>query len=259
MLKFITRTGILVLFVAALLTGCAPAQENPPAGATSVPATVESPTLAPVNPGTDQATALPTAAVPLTGEATAVSSGDPAGEVEFALVPDKSQVLYKVREQLARLNLPSDAVGQTSSISGSVFIQPDGSVDSAKSKFTVDLATLQTDQAMRDNYVRRNVLQTDQYPQATFVPTQISGLPEPLPQSGNVTFQVTGDLTIRDVTKPVTWDVTGSIQNGEATGTATTHFTFEDFNLTQPRVPVVLSVDDTINLEADVVLKQVTH
>jgi polyisoprenoid-binding protein YceI len=246
MLKFTTRTGILVFLLAALLAGCASAQSN------------SSATQSSVTPATEQPAALATAAVPQTGGATAVSGSNSNGEIEFALVADKSQALYKVREQLARLKLPSDALGKTSSISGSIFIQPDGSVDSAKSKFTVDLSTLQTDQAMRDNFVRRNVLQTDQYPQAVFVPTQITDLPTPVPQSGNVTFKVTGNLTVHNVTKPVTWDVTGSIQNGEATGTATTSFTFEDFGLTQPRVPVVLSVEDKINLEADVVLKQVT-
>jgi polyisoprenoid-binding protein YceI len=80
------------------------------------------------------------------------------------------------------------------------------------------------------------------------VPTRISGLIFPIPQSGPVSFQLTGNLTIRDVTRPVTWEVTGSITSGEATGTATTSFTFEDFNLPQPKVPVVLSVVDKINL-----------
>jgi polyisoprenoid-binding protein YceI len=157
-----------------------------------------------------------------------------------------------VREQLARLDLPGDAIGKTNAVSGSITVNPDGTIDSANSKVVVDVTTLQTDSSMRDNYVRRNILQTDQYPQIVFVPTEVSGLPAALPQSGNVSFKVTGNLTIRDVTKPVTWDVIGSINNGEATGTATTSFTFEDFNLSQPKVPVVLSVVDKITLNVTV-------
>jgi len=99
------------------------------------------------------------------------------------------------------------------------------------------------------------VLNTDQYPSAVFVPSEVSGLPSPLPQSGDVSFKLTGNLTIKDVTKPVTWDVKGSVSNGKATGTATTTFKFEDFNLTQPKVPVVLSIEDHITLEADVTLQ----
>ena len=123
----------------------------------------------------------------------------------------------------------------------------------------VDLSTLQTDSNMRDNFVRRNVLRTDQYPNAEFVPTQVTGLPSPLPTSGPVSFQLTGNLTIQNVTKPVTWDVTGNIQGDQATGTATTSFTFEDFNLTQPKVPVVLSVVDKINLQLDITLQRSTN
>ena len=37
----------------------------------------------------------------------------------------------------------------------------------------------------------------------------------------------------------------------EVVGTAATAFTFKDFGLEQPRVPVVLSVADTIRLEYD--------
>jgi len=214
---------------------------------------------APVSTSTQIPTSVPTATAPASPTATsgASSAGSSAGgtSIKFVLVASKSEASYSVREQLARLNFPSDAVGKTSNISGSITISPNGKIDSANSKFTVDLSSLQTDESMRDNFVRRNVLQTDQFPDAVFVPTQISGLPATIPQSGSVTFQVTGNLTIRDVTKPVTWDVTGSIANGEATGTAATSFTFEDFNLTQPHVSVVLSVVDKITLTVKVDLQ----
>src|SRR4029079_202734 len=90
------------------------------------------------------------------------------------------------------------------------------------------------------------------YPAAVFVPTSVSGLPSPLPTAGDVTFQLTGDLTVHGVTKSVTWDVTATATDGnDLAGPATTSFTLADFWLTQPRVPVVLSVEDTIRLELD--------
>jgi polyisoprenoid-binding protein YceI len=207
--------------------------------------------------------AQPTQAYPATAAASgntssggsSTSGGTATGGLQFTLVPGKSEARYRVREQLANRDLPSDAIGKTSQVSGSVTIKPDGTIDSAASKVVVDASTLQTDESMRDNYVRRNVLQTSQYPNVTFVPTAVSGLANPLPQSGPVNFQITGNLTIRDVTKPVTWTVTGNVQNGQASGTATTSFTFEDFNLNQPRVPVVLSVVDKITLEMDVTVQ----
>ena len=85
-----------------------------------------------------------------------------------------------------------------------------------------------------------------------FDPKSVAGLASPLPASGPVTFQITGDLTVHGTTKPATWAVTGQILNSqEMTGTASTSFTFEDFNIQQPRVQVVLSVVDKITLELD--------
>jgi len=51
------------------------------------------------------------------------------------------------------------------------------------------------------------------------------------------------------VTKPMTWQVDAKFDGTRVSGTAATAFVFSDFGLTQPRVPVVLSVADTIKLE----------
>ncbi len=222
--------------------------------ASATPASIAdtlTPTTAPAMLAATQTTAL-TSAQTSTPAAAAV----PASEMVFNLVTDKSSADYRVREQLARLNLPSDAIGKTSQINGSVAVKADGSIDSSASKITVDISSLASDSSMRDGFVGRTILQTGQYPTVVFVPTSVSGLAWPLPQSGPVSFKVTGNLTVKDVTKPVTWDVTGAIQNGVATGTATTSFTFEDFGLSQPHVPVVLSVVDHIALEVSVTFQQ---
>ena len=179
-----------------------------------------------------------------------------ANTLTCILVQGKSTAQYKVREQLARVNFPTDAVGKTQDLSGTISFKEDGSIDQSISKFVVGLASLQTDESMRDNFVRRNILHTDQYPQAVFVPTQEDGFPNPLPQSGSVAFKLTGNLTIQDVTKPITLDVNGTVQTDSFTGVATTSFKFEDFNLSQPRVPVVLSVVDNIDLELDITMQR---
>jgi polyisoprenoid-binding protein YceI len=182
----------------------------------------------------------------------------PLAEGQLRLVVDASQseARYRVTEQLVRLDLPSDAIGRTNDLSGQVVLNSDGAIVAEQSQFTVDLSTLTSDESRRDNFLRRSVLQTNQFPNATFVPREVAGLPSPLPASGPVSFQVTGDLTIRDVTRPATWDFTGQVEGDALTGTATTAFTFEHFDLTQPRVPVVLSVDDNIHLELDLRLVQ---
>ena len=168
------------------------------------------------------------------------------------LVADGTQARYRVREQLAELSFPSDAIGSTSAVTGSLVINSDGAVVHDQSKFVVDVTGLQSDKGQRDGFVQRRLLETNQYPNVEFDPKSVTGLASPLPASGPVAFQITGDLTVHGTTKPATWAVTGQILNSkEMTGTASTSFTFEDFNIQQPRVQVVLSVVDKITLELD--------
>jgi hypothetical protein len=60
---------------------------------------------------------------------------------------------------------------------------------------------------------------------------------------------MTADLTVRGVTRPTVWKGTVEFQNGGVVGSAATAFTFDDIQMEQPRVPVLLSVADTIRLE----------
>ena len=120
----------------------------------------------------------------------------------------------------------------------------------------MNLVPLKSDRDQRDNFLRRNVLETDKFAYAEFVPVEAPGLPLKLPADGRVSFKLIGDLTIRDVTKRVTWQAEGKVTGDEAVGTAKTNFNFAYFNLTQPRVPLVLSIDDDIKLELDITLKR---
>ncbi len=172
-------------------------------------------------------------------------------QIRLVTAPQGNEARYRVNEQLVGVDLPGDAVGVTTAITGVLVLEDNGTVVSAESKFTVDLTPLKSDQERRDRYVHRNTLQTEQFPNAVFVPAALKGLPSPLPRSGDVRLQVVGDLTIHGVTKSVTWEVTGRAQNGAYTGTATTVFTFGDFGMTIPRVRSVLSVKDEIRLEYD--------
>jgi len=247
----------LTLFL-ALTTLILAACTAPTAAPTEIPTMVPA-TQAPAATATQpvEATAYPLAeSTPDTEAGQADDAYPVGGEIQLVLVPDQSQARYIVTEQLVGRDLPNDVVGTTNQIAGAVYLNTDGTIDAARSKFIVQAGTLVTDESRRDGFVRSNTLQTDLYPEIVFVPTAVSGLSDPLVASGEVSFILTGQLTIRDVTKEVTWEVTGSIDGDTAKGTAKTVFQFADFNLTQPKVPVVLSIKDEIHLEMDVVLQR---
>jgi polyisoprenoid-binding protein YceI len=157
---------------------------------------------------------------------------------------------YLVQEQLVGVDLASEAAGTTNSVTGGIVVAPGGAV-ALKSLFTIDVRRLRSDKDRRDSYVQSHQLETARYPNVTLLVTAVQGLHLPLATSGNASFTLKGDLTIRGVTKPTTWKVTAKLSDKEVSGKAATAFTFDDFSILQPHVPILLSVADTIKLEYD--------
>ena len=173
-----------------------------------------------------------------------------ASKLEIA---EGTKARYKVREQLAGISFPSEAVGTTESVTGTIVLNPDGSIDSARSKLTVDLRTLKSDQQMRDGFIQSRTLETEKFPTIEFVPRRAVGLPVPLPagMQAQAGFQLIGDLTLHGVTNEATWNVVATFGNDQVAGRATTTLAFGTFNLTKPSLARLLSVDDKIELEIE--------
>lgn len=178
-----------------------------------------------------------------------------AGSIRFVVDSVGNVARYRVREQLAGLDLPNDAVGSTSAVTGAITVDQAGKVIPGESRIEVGLAGLVSDKDRRDRYVRSRTLQTTEFPTATLAVTRIDGL-TPATKPGGKQFRVDGDLTIRGVTRPISWAVDATISDSLVIGLATTSFTFADFAIAQPRVPVVLSVADTIRLEYEFRLRR---
>jgi len=179
-----------------------------------------------------------------------------APELKLVLAREGNSARYMVREQLVGFDLPSDAIGATQDLSGSIAFDAAGNVIPGGSRIDVSLASLRSDSDRRDGFVRSRLLETDRFPRAELTLTRLQGIGLPLPTSGTRTFSLDGNLTVRGVTRPTTWSVQAAFTDSTVTGTANTRFTFADFALTQPRVPVLLSVSDTIRLEYQFTLRR---
>jgi len=219
--------------------GCAAAEPAviPTTAPAAIPATASSPD--PVTPATPAASPA--------------SDGTPqasAGPVTVTIA-EGSVARYLVREQLARLEFPNDAIGQTSQISGAIAFDSSGQIISESSSIVVDLASLTSDEARRDNYLRTRTLETGEFPRAEFVVREAPGLAWPLPAQGEANFQLAGDMTLHGVTRPLTWDATVQFNKGTLTGSARTNFSFEEFDLAVPRVGILVSVENSIRLELE--------
>lgn len=167
------------------------------------------------------------------------------------VAPQGNEARYRVRERLAALDFPNDAVGRTSAIQGRVVVRPDGSVDRDASRIVIDMASLQSDQDRRDNFLRRNTLETDGHPTLILIPIALRGLPNPLPTAGDHNFLLVAEMVLKGEAHPTTWEVQATFVDGAVLGRASTILTFDGLGLEKPRVRSVLSVADDIRLEYD--------
>jgi polyisoprenoid-binding protein YceI len=199
-----------------------------------------------VAPSPTASTPAPTSAAPTTPA--------PVAALQWT-VTDKSKVTVRVREQLASLTFPSDAVLVATGAKGTFQVNDDGSFVPG-SQISFDVSSLTSDASQRDSFVKQSVLATRQFPTAVFVPTKATGVALPLAAGGHFTFTLTGKLTIHGTEKDVTFSLDATRSGGDLTATATLNptVTFEDFGMPQPAAPGrVLSVVDEIKLTVDLV------
>ncbi len=230
----ITALGTTLLTIAATIACSAPAAPSTP---TQVPVTGAQSAASPTSVAAAASPTAPANRTPTTSTASIVT---------FQIV-QPTEARFRAQETLANRPLPNTAVGTTTEVTGTIALNGTQVVPGGAS-IIVDVASLATDQRPRDNYIKANTLEASKYPSFKFVPKEITGLTA-LPASGEQTFKLSGDLTVKDVTKPVTWDVTATFAPQQVTGLATTTITFSNFGMQPPKTAVVLSVEDEIKLE----------
>jgi polyisoprenoid-binding protein YceI len=172
------------------------------------------------------------------GAATATGTPIPStGLQTFQIVSAQTTASYSVYENLIFQNKPNnDAIGTTHSVQGSFKIRTGVSTLVAAMNITVDLRTLQSDAQRRDNYIQQNSLQTDTYPDATFVSVSTQGLPASYADGQTVHFQLTGNLTMHGKTNKEVFDVQGKVVGNTITGTATSTIYMTDFGIEPPNL-----------------------
>ena len=193
--------------------------------APTIAAPAQAPTTAPAQPTAapvaTQAAALPTADAPAPAASAATVYRIDAGQ---------SEARYEVGETFFQGNRFNLAVGRTKGIAGDVLVDFANPANSQIGTIVIDVSQLTSDESRRDNFIRNNALQSSQYPQATFQPTKIEGLPDSAKPGDQLTLKVTGDLTVKQTTRPVTFDVTLQADQDQLTGTATAEIQLSDFD-----------------------------
>jgi len=184
-------------------------------------------------------------------EALASDENEASGQRTYTILQAESEVRFSIDEILR--GSPFTAVGKTNQVAGEIFVDFD-QASAQSGVIQVNARTLTTDSAFRDRAIENQILQTGEYEYISFAPTAITGLPTTGQAGEPIPFQITGDLTIRDVSHPVTFDVEVtfiSIERMEGYAQATV--LRSDYGLVIPSVPSVADVSDEVFLEIEFV------
>jgi polyisoprenoid-binding protein YceI len=189
--------------------------------------------------------------LPVVASAPATARADEStdGLTHITFTPGSSEARF-VMQVRALGQAPTPATCTTRDLTGQLVLTPEGSVVSELSQVTINQRSLKCTAPLRDDMTRQ-VLETAQYPTATFVPRSVPGLSVPL-APGAQAFQMIGDQTVRGVTRSVTYDTSGTSTAETFEGTARTILKMSDFGIKPPSLGPLLSVADEMAAEIDI-------
>lgn len=182
----------------------------------------------------------------------AAAQTETAGEIVFNIVPEESEVRFTIFEELR--GQPVNVVGTTDQVAGQILVNFDDPAASQIGVIRINVRTLRTDSDFRDRAIRSAILQSaqDEFEFAEFTPTAVEGLPDTVTIGEPFTITITGDLTLRDITNPITFTATITPESTDRlVGTATASVQRTPFGLTIPNAPGVANVSEDVELAID--------
>lgn len=163
------------------------------------------------------------------GGKTSTTSGAGGGVDGTWTLSTDSTVGYRIKESIAGA-LESEAVGRTAAATGNLTINS-GSL--ATATFTVPVATLKSDQSIRDSQMNR-LMDTAKFTDATFTlkkPIKLGTVPT---DGVTTKFTATGGLTLHGTTKSVTFPIDAKITNGRIGVLGNIPVTFAEYGVENP-------------------------
>jgi polyisoprenoid-binding protein YceI len=160
--------------------------------------------------------------------ATTAPAQDPRQEWTIA---EGSEVGYRVAEVL--FGIDTEGVGRTESVTGSITI--DGtSILSAE--FTVDVESMRSDDGRRDGQFRGRIMETNEFPTASFALTQPIDLGVSATEGATVATTISGELTMHGVTNPVSFDISAKVEGGRLGVIGSIPVVFTDYDILDPSI-----------------------
>lgn len=235
--------------------------------ASSDPVSTEEPaeavTMAPTEDVTEVATEASSDPLSTEEPSTSASDGTPMMEIPegvtralYVMVPDESEARYSIDELLR--GDPVTVVGVTQDdelgdIGADIIINFEDISQSQIGEVVINARRFETPERGRDNAVRCCILDTESYEFIRFQPTAITGLESEAAQLGETyTFEVEGELTIRDVTRVETFEVEVRADSFDRiSGYGRTVIEYRNYGISIDAPGFVRDIEETVILEIE--------
>jgi polyisoprenoid-binding protein YceI len=194
----------------------------------------------------------PIAAIPIQQSEAVAGAADPASNAVFVIKPGASTARFTIDEILR--GSPNRVVGTTDQVTGQIAFDPSAPSNAQVGTIVVNARGLATDDAQRNRMIANFILSTGDYEYVSFRPTSLVGLPPTAAVDTPYMFEIQGELTIKDATRPATFSATVTpVSATELRGSATSTIRYGDWGISVPSVPSVAGLGDTVQLSLDFV------
>lgn len=177
----------------------------------------------------------------------------------YRINSEESEVRFRINEIL--LGNPTEVIGTTRQVAGDFIINFSDPPASQLGEIAINARTLKTDNEFRDQSIRGQILQVAQEENEfiRFAPTElVSMTSEPVGVGQTVEFDIIGNLTVKNTTNVVTFNVSVTIDSDDrVSGFASTTILYEDYGINIEAPPNVSGIEDTVILEIDFVALKV--
>lgn len=142
-----------------------------------------------------------------------------------------SEVGYRVSEVL--FGIDTEGVGRTEDVTGSVTL-----IDTTmtEAEFTVDVASMKSDDGRRDGQFRGRIMETQRFPTASFTLTSPIDLGVTATEGATLDTTISGELTMHGVTNPVSFEIAAKIEGNRLGVIGTIPVTFVDYDIVDPSI-----------------------
>ena len=176
---------------------------------------------------------LDTAPADTTNSDGVTASGLTDANGEWKVVANSDSVVgYRVKEIL--FGQDTEGVGRTKDVSATLSIA--NNAVSAGS-FTVQMGTIMSDAAKRDAQFNNRIMDVASYPTSTFTLTKPISLPDNAISGEVISAEATGDLTLRGVTKSVTFPIQAQATSDAFTVVGNITIVFDEWEIPSPGIP----------------------